>query len=707
MKKSYLLIILSILFFGSMKAQDNYYTPAGAYGTNAFAVWADVLIDGEVQTSSDIEVAMFYDDVCVKTQRIKSYFNGGIPAAVNLSFSADAGKAVTFKLYNHADSEEMVNCTFSTTTPDHDTVIGAPGDRIGLEFLHTYEIAASANLTEGGSVTGAGSYDHGTSVTLTATPNEGYNFINWTENGEEVSTEAEYIFTATASRTLVANFEEAPYGPAYPWTVNPNAYNGNGFIVALVQINGVTITDGTNWEVGAFNGDHCNGVGNIDNDSWVSGDSETPYEYYLMMMLYGNGGETLNFYLYNREEEEVLEAECNVTVTYQNDCEFGNFDEPYVLNFVTVETHTKDIIGYGNSNNGRYYLIASPIGEVSPTEVGNMFKYDYDLYYFEQNPSDGLEWINIKDGNTNLVPGKGYLYASQQDVTLTFYGPGFDGSGDVTLVKNAPDNLVFEGWNLVGNPFAQTAYINKPYYTTNPEGTEIISVTGNSVEPMEGVFVIADNHEEVMTFTTEEPAKSISQIALNVTHNRGNVIDRAIICFGESGQLPKFQLNPNSTKVYIPQNDKDYAVVSAEAQGEMPVSFRAAKNGSYTFNLSSENVDFAYLHLIDNMTGADVDLLQTPSYTFEAKTTDYASRFKLVFATGDADEDNFVFNSNGTWVINNDGQAILQVLDVMGRILKCEQIEGCHSLNFNAAPGVYMFSLTKGNDVKVQKVVVK
>ena len=35
------------------------------------------------------------------------------------------------------------------------------------------------------------------------------------------------------------------------------------------------------------------------------------------------------------------------------------------------------------------------------------------------------------------------------------------------------------------------------------------------------------------------------------------------------------------------------------------------------------------------LTGADIDLLQTPSYTFEAKADDSASRFKLVFATGD------------------------------------------------------------------------
>ncbi len=115
-----------------------------------------------------------------------------------------------------------------------------------------------------------------------------------------------------------------------------------------------------------------------------------------------------------------------------------------------------------------------------------------------------------------------------------------------------------------------------------------------------------------------------------------------------------------------------------------------------------------YLHLIDNMTGADVDLLQTPSYNFEAKTTDYESRFKLVFATGDnSNDDNFAFFSNGSFVINNEGNAELQVIDITGRIVKSESINGCANVNVNAASGVYMLRLINGDNVKVQKVVVK
>ena len=140
----------------------------------------------------------------------------------------------------------------------------------------------------------------------------------------------------------------------------------------------------------------------------------------------------------------------------------------------------------------------------------------------------------------------------------------------------------------------------------------------------------------------------------------------------------------------------------------IPVNFKAENNGTYSLSLNSENVAFSYLHLIDNLTGNDTDLLKTPSYTFEAKTTDYESRFKLVFVCGDANDDNdFAFNSNGSWVINNEGHATLQVIDITGRILKSESINGCASFNVNAASGIYMLRLNNGNEVKVQKIVVE
>ena len=74
----------------------------------------------------------------------------------------------------------------------------------------TYEITATANPAIAGSVSGAGTYIEGTTATLTATPSEGYFFVNWTENGAEVCTTPVYSFVVDGDRTLAANFILAP-----------------------------------------------------------------------------------------------------------------------------------------------------------------------------------------------------------------------------------------------------------------------------------------------------------------------------------------------------------------------------------------------------------------------------------------------------------------------------------------------------------------
>ena len=262
----------------------------------------------------------------------------------------------------------------------------------------------------------------------------------------------------------------------------------------------------------------------------------------------------------------------------------------------------------------------------------------------------------------------------------------------------------------MGNPWGVKAYPDHAFYTMAEGGAGIDvtpNVAGTEVAPMTGIFVVADGANQTVTFSTENPNGKSANLALNIT-NSSKLVDRAIVRFGEGRQLPKFQLNPNHTKVYIEQDNKDYAIVNAEEMGEMPVSFKAEKNGSYTISFSNENVEFGYLHLVDNMTGADIDLLETPSYSFDAKVTDYASRFKLVFATSnDSNDNHFAFYNNGNIVINNEGSAILNIVDVLGRTISSQTINGSENVSFNANAGVYTLQLIQGENVKTQKIVVK
>lgn len=64
-------------------------------------------------------------------------------------------------------------------------------------------------LGQGGTVSGGGSFDPGTQVTVVATPADGFDFVRWAYNGSNAtaSTSATYKFTLNAQTDLVAIFE--------------------------------------------------------------------------------------------------------------------------------------------------------------------------------------------------------------------------------------------------------------------------------------------------------------------------------------------------------------------------------------------------------------------------------------------------------------------------------------------------------------------
>lgn len=67
-----------------------------------------------------------------------------------------------------------------------------------------YTITVTANNDAYGTVTGGGTYDSAATATLTATANEGYKFVNWSDGNANNPR----IVTVTANASYMANFEE-------------------------------------------------------------------------------------------------------------------------------------------------------------------------------------------------------------------------------------------------------------------------------------------------------------------------------------------------------------------------------------------------------------------------------------------------------------------------------------------------------------------
>lgn len=124
----------------------------------------------------------------------------------------------------------------------------------------TYTLSTAAVPTAGGAVTGAGTYDSGAVVTVTATPASGYTFTGW--SGATSGTATSVSITMNGNKSVTANFQaQNPGGSntiriednattaqglcAYEGSISSNGGASNGKVINLTNSAG----KGVNWMV--------------------------------------------------------------------------------------------------------------------------------------------------------------------------------------------------------------------------------------------------------------------------------------------------------------------------------------------------------------------------------------------------------------------------------------------------------------------------
>ena len=120
----------------------------------------------------------------------------------------------------------------------------------------SYTVTATADPTSGGTVSGAGTYNWGSTCTLTATANPGYDFVSWTRNGTVVSHNPNLSITVKSNLNYVANF-------TYNGVVGDHAYVDLGLPSGLL------------WATCNVGADNPEDYG----DYFAWGETETKYTY--------------------------------------------------------------------------------------------------------------------------------------------------------------------------------------------------------------------------------------------------------------------------------------------------------------------------------------------------------------------------------------------------------------------------------------------
>ena len=358
-------------------------------------VTAVVEIDGVEQQSATLELGAFSGEECRGSQT-PLYFGPAQRYVYQMTVFGEEGDEIAFRLYDHATNEELELVAPEPVAFDI-LGYGTLPNPVVLNFRHSYAITATANPEEGGTVNGGGTYIHGETCTLTATPNDGYVFVHWTLDGEVVSTEAEYTFEVTSAGEYTAHFnlvQTTTFNQGWNWWSSYVELNGSYGLEALengLDANGVMIKS--------------------QNDGYVSYSEELGW--------YGSLVE-----LYNEQSYRV-KADAACTVQLQGSLT-NPADHPVTLN--------PGWTWMGFPWNQAMSVEAALEGFEPEANDFIKGRNAYTMYYAENGYSMWFGPLN------SLEPGQGYVYYSNSDEakTLTF---NTNGGRSAQPNVTADDNL--------------------------------------------------------------------------------------------------------------------------------------------------------------------------------------------------------------------------------------------------------------------------
>ena len=197
----------------------------------------DIDVSGSAPTYYNISVMVNPADAGTVTGE------GGYLQGTQCTLVATANEGYQFVNWMKDNQVVSTNATYTFTVNDN----GYYTANFELIPAPEYTITVSANPAEGGNVGGDGVFKEGEEATVRVEPNEFYNFINWTEDGEVVSEEETYTFIVTRDRNLVANLvstmgvnEQGKAVMIYPNPVNDKLVVETEEAIDRVEIYSVT-----------------------------------------------------------------------------------------------------------------------------------------------------------------------------------------------------------------------------------------------------------------------------------------------------------------------------------------------------------------------------------------------------------------------------------------------------------------------------------
>ncbi|MDD4848967.1 MAG: T9SS type A sorting domain-containing protein [Bacteroidales bacterium] len=184
--------------------------PAGTPVGNGYRVRIVTTNYPMISADNGIDLSITYPACTVTVSALPT--NGGIVTGggtfdygteITVEAAANEGFLFVNWLNNGVQISIQENYTFIVT---ENIELVANFSEIG-----NYSVTVSASPIEAGTVSGAGNYSEGSNVTVSTIPNEGYTFLYWTQNDQQISTETTYSFTITDHCNMIAHYSINTY----------------------------------------------------------------------------------------------------------------------------------------------------------------------------------------------------------------------------------------------------------------------------------------------------------------------------------------------------------------------------------------------------------------------------------------------------------------------------------------------------------------
>lgn len=203
-------------------AKDQKFANDGSKKTFTFAEQKVFGVKFVATQSSDGWVTVSEFDMANAPQKIYTVFvqaeeggrvEGGkdVVAGENVTVKATADKGYEFAGWYNSLGTKVSDETAYTFKVTGNTALTAKFEKLAtppVDPVEKYTVTVKSADENMGTVSGGGEVEKDKNATVTAKAKDGYAFVNWTVNGNEVSKDVTYTFAVTENVTLTANFKK-------------------------------------------------------------------------------------------------------------------------------------------------------------------------------------------------------------------------------------------------------------------------------------------------------------------------------------------------------------------------------------------------------------------------------------------------------------------------------------------------------------------